>query len=440
MQKYLAAPTFPADDEKTRIAALLNVILLMFIVMSLTFVLLGPFLSSDPFTSLGVLVGTVLVRNGLMSMMRCGRVVMASLFFLMMLWVVSTVLMLLSGGMNGPHMVTYITTVLVAGLLLGSVWGIVFSLFSALFGLLIAFLNMYAVLPETVLSNNTPLNTWLVLAANLVVVAMFQFLALNSLKHALARARHLAWVAQEANDYKSRLIARVSHELRSPLGAVLGLADMLHYGALGDLTVEQQGALQKIVVNATYLQRLVGELLDQSRIEVGQLKVAQEAFSPDALVQQVQSSLAEEARSKGLFLQTELAKELPPTLYGDFNHCSQVLVNLVGNAIQFTESGGVTVRIFLPDENHWAMQVRDTGIGIAPDVQSKIYEPFWQANQSSVRKRGGMGLGLSIVAQYVTLMQGQVELASEVGRGSTFTVILPLHRKEMENETVSLGY
>lgn len=432
LQKYLAPPVFPEDDEKTRVAALLNVILVVFISLSLFSALLGPFLYPEPLTSWLAVGVMVLLRHGLLSMMRRGQVAMASLSLLMMLWVISTILMLLSGGMNGPHMVTYITTVLVAGLLLGSVQGIVFSLFSALFALVIAFLNIYDVLPETALSSNAPLNTWATLAANLVIVAMFQFLALDSLKHALARARHLAWEAQEANAYKSRLIARVSHELRSPLGAILGLADMLHYGALGDLTPEQQGALQKIVINATYLQRLVGELLEQSRIDVGQVKVVWEPFSSGELTQQAQVGLTEQAQAKGLFLRVELAENLPAALLGDFNRCSQVLLNLVGNAIQFTEMGGVTVRVFLPDEEHWAMQVSDTGVGIAPDVQSKIYEPFWQVNQSSVRKRGGMGLGLSIVEQYVKLMQGQINLESDVGRGSTFTVTLPLHRKEVE--------
>lgn len=430
LHQYLSPPVLPGEAEKTRVASLLNIILWGIIANVLMFAILSPFIYPKSFSPIIMLGVMLLLRHGLIVMMRRGRVLLASLLVSTALWIIVTVLMLLSGGMNGPHMVTYVTTVLTAGLLLGGRGGVAFALFSTLAGLLIAYLNTQNALPETILSNNTPLTTWIVLATNLVIVGIFQYLALNSLNKALNRERSLAQTATEANEYKDRLIARVSHELRSPLGAILGLADMLHYGALGPMPTEQQDATKKIVINSYYLKRLVDELLEQSLIEGGQLIVQKKAFSPAEMFRQVSANLIGDAIEKGISLNSELSDDLPAEIIGDVNHCEQILFNLAFNAIKFTEKGSVTMRAFLPDKDTWALQVADTGVGLSLEVQSRVFEPFWQMNESAARKYGGMGLGLSIVKQLTTLMHGQITLESQEGHGSTFTVILPRHLSE----------
>jgi len=126
----------------------------------------------------------------------------------------------------------------------------------------------------------------------------------------------------------------------------------------------------------------------------------------------------------------EVAPNLPQTLIGDAARIEQVLSNLVVNAIKFTKKGGITIRVFKGDSSQWIIQVKDTGIGIAVEEQAQIFEPFRQADETTSRKYGGVGLGLAIVRQLVQVMQGSIQLESKLGQGSTFTVYLPIHESE----------
>jgi len=132
------------------------------------------------------------------------------------------------------------------------------------------------------------------------------------------------------------------------------------------------------------------------------------------------------AQNSGLVLITDIDPNIPPTLSGDPDRIQQVLINLVSNAIKFTEQGSVEMHIFCSNATHWIMQVSDTGPGIPPEIQTTIFEPFQQADGSATRKHRGYGLGLSIVKQLTELMGGEIRLESEIGKGSTFTVELPL--------------
>ncbi|MCB0164381.1 MAG: hypothetical protein KDI79_09155 [Anaerolineae bacterium] len=245
----------------------------------------------------------------------------------------------------------------------------------------------------------------------------------REIEQALIVARDQAIAASR---FKSELLAKVSHELRTPLGAIIGHTEMLQVGLHGPITDKQNQTSAKIIDNANYLTDLVGHLLDQAQYEAGKLTLKITTFTPAEVVDHAVSSLAVTAQQKGLTLKTELGSRLPAKLYGDPVRLQQILVNLVSNAVKYTDEGRVCVRLFLFDAQQWAIQVADTGPGIPPESQARIFEPFGQIDGSMTRRRAGVGLGLAIVKQLTTLMNGQIHLESKVGHGSTFTVMLPL--------------
>jgi PAS domain S-box-containing protein len=242
-------------------------------------------------------------------------------------------------------------------------------------------------------------------------------------EEALALARDQAL---QASRLKTELLAKVSHELRTPLGAILGFAEMLELGVYGSPSEEQKRAMAQIIDSTHYLTGLVNELLDQAQLNEGKLKLNLISFTPADILNDTLSKMQVLANSKGLSLTTDIAADMPTVLTGDLVRLEQILVNLVSNAIKFTQTGKVQVRLCRPDVAHWALQVTDTGIGIPLEAQAYIFEPFAQVDGSMTREQEGFGLGLSIVKQLTHLMGGEVTLESEVGRGSKFTVSLPL--------------
>lgn len=238
--------------------------------------------------------------------------------------------------------------------------------------------------------------------------------------------------ALEASRFKSRLLANVSHDLRTPLGAILGYADMLQEGVYGPLDPRQLRIIQRILSNARRLLGMINSLLDQAQIEAGTLKLRGEGFAPSSLIAAVENIMRLAAEAKGLELCSEIAPDLPSCLVGDADRIQQILLNLVENAIKFTSEGSVLLRLYLPGDGFWGIQVSDTGPGIPPEVQGYIFEAFRRGDESTTREKTGVGLGLSIVKQLAVLMGGDVQLASEMGRGSCFTVRLPLAVPEEE--------
>ncbi|MEM7344226.1 MAG: ATP-binding protein [Chloroflexota bacterium] len=232
--------------------------------------------------------------------------------------------------------------------------------------------------------------------------------------------------AVAANEFKTELLGKVSHELRTPIGAILGYCEMMTEGLYGDLSEEQNETVATVIDSAQYLITLVGELLDQSQLEAGRMVLNVDLFYPQFLLDQIQKRMALLAQEKNLTLTAELDSELPEMISGDINRLQQVLVNLVENGIKFTETGEVKVALRLVDADHWAMQVSDTGLGIPAEDHTHIFDPFGQVDGSPTRLYSGAGLGLSLVKQLTALMGGQVSLESEVGQGSTFTILLPL--------------
>jgi signal transduction histidine kinase len=244
----------------------------------------------------------------------------------------------------------------------------------------------------------------------------------------IKEVQSLAQKATEANEFKTHFIARISHELRTPLGALLGMSEMLQENVYGPLTPAQQDIVQRIIANTHLLEQVFTELLDQSRIEAGQLHLKMGEFSPKILAHTVHSNNLSLAIKKGLSMHIDIDPNLPDMLIGDKARIEQILSNLVVNAIKYTRTGEIMIRVRLEGAKQWLMQVQDTGIGISEEDQEYIFEPFRQVDETVGRKFGGVGLGLSIVKQLVKAMDGTVGVDSRLGQGSTFTVILPLHK------------
>jgi signal transduction histidine kinase len=236
--------------------------------------------------------------------------------------------------------------------------------------------------------------------------------------------------ALEASSLKGQLLSRVSHELRTPLGAILGFSELLHMNAFGELNDGQKDAVTQITDSTNYLTQIVNELLDEAQIESKSMTLKMDFFSPASMLAKVEASMAVLAQNKGLAFSAKVAPGVPDALYGDERRLQQVLINLAGNAIKFTQAGGIQVRIYQPSPTHWAMQVEDSGVGISKEAQSYIFEPFRQVDNAIIRENRGTGLGLSITKQLVELMGGEVNLESRVGQGSTFTVTLPILKKQ----------
>ncbi|MBN1979172.1 MAG: PAS domain S-box protein, partial [Anaerolineae bacterium] len=230
----------------------------------------------------------------------------------------------------------------------------------------------------------------------------------------------------EIDRMKSTFVSIASHELRTPLNAIMGYTEMLNEGVYGDLNDQQRGATGRLLANSSHMLGLVNNLLDRARIEAGTIKLNIGDFNPSKLVDSVKGVMDMMAHNKGLKLTTHTADGVPAILKGDWQRLHQILINFTNNAVKFTQEGSVDIRVYIHDADHWALAVTDTGIGIPEDARQYIFEPFRQADDSATREYGGAGLGLSIVKQLVTLMGGWIELESEEGKGSTFTVILPL--------------
>lgn len=238
--------------------------------------------------------------------------------------------------------------------------------------------------------------------------------------------------ALEANHFKSELLSKVSHELRTPLGAILGYSQLMSEEVLGPVSDQQTEKLSEIVDSVNYLTALVDELLDQGQLAAGKLVTRTEPFAPRQVLEQVSGKMRVLARDKDLALTIDIDADVPATLCGDPIQVQQILVNLIGNSIKFTEHGGVNVHVDTVNNTHWVLRVSDTGSGIPKAFQARIFDPFEQVDGSVTRTHSGTGLGLAIVKQLTTLMGGQVSLDSEVGQGSTFTVQLPIIKAQDE--------
>jgi signal transduction histidine kinase len=237
----------------------------------------------------------------------------------------------------------------------------------------------------------------------------------------------------EASRLKSQLLASFGHDLRSPLGAIIGYAEMLKDGSFGPMSENQEKASSEILDGANQLLSFINNLVGQAQIETGKIVLREYPFDVDEVVGPLLSTLNFHAYKKGLTLVEYIDPALPKKLVGDQFWLRQIVMNLVHNAVKFTEQGSVTVRFIRREERHWAIQVIDTGVGIPLEAQKRVFEAFEQVNSMENSKQSGFGLGLSIVAKLTSIMNGKIELKSEAGKGCTFTVVLPL-KESVERE------
>jgi signal transduction histidine kinase/CheY-like chemotaxis protein len=233
--------------------------------------------------------------------------------------------------------------------------------------------------------------------------------------------------AEAASEAKSRFLATVSHEIRTPLGGILGLADLLRQS---ELSAEQAAYVEAITTSGSALASLIDEILDFSKIEAGKLTLAQERFDLPALVEGVAELLAPRAQGKGLEIASSIGLDVPQWVIGDAARLRQVLINLAGNGVKFTATGGVGISVGRDKEAGIAFAVADTGPGVNPSQRSVIFEDFEQGDGSTTRRHGGTGLGLAISRRIVARMGGSLALACPPGGGSQFRFVIPLARAE----------
>jgi signal transduction histidine kinase/DNA-binding NarL/FixJ family response regulator/HPt (histidine-containing phosphotransfer) domain-containing protein len=248
---------------------------------------------------------------------------------------------------------------------------------------------------------------------------------------AFGRLERTTAKALEAARLKSEFLANMSHEIRTPMNGVLGMIELLSRTGLDD---KQRRYLTTLQTSAGGLMSVLNDILDFSKIEAGKLELREESCRVRVLIDDVTELFAARAELRGIVIESQVEADVPNQVEADTERVRQVLSNLVSNAVKFTDSGSVKVRASVEEYKGQVFQLRfevvDTGVGIEPALQGKLFEAFSQVDGSLTRKHGGTGLGLAICKQLVGLMKGRMGVTSEPGKGSTFWFVLPLRRLE----------
>ena len=355
-----------------------------------------------------------------------------------------TAVALVTGGPAAPVMPWFASLPIIAVFVSGPRWGVLWTLLTLLtvFGLSGADeMNVSFAVPFAASSLRTLQCAALLRLVFFIAVLTFIFKAIEVRQRAALNTAMLA--AQAADRAKSEFLANMSHEIRTPLAAILGYTELLRDESRnpGERTViGRSDALETIHRNGEHLLQVINDILDLSKIEAGRLDLELSFASPRRIVADVVELFAARAAAKSLRLQSRFAADVPETIETDPTRLRQVLANIVGNGIKFTQKGSVSIEtIYRTGPARIEFAVRDTGIGMTPDELGRIFQPFRQADGSTSRRYGGTGLGLAISRRLAEMMGGTIEVSSEPQRGSCFTVSLPVARTRSHEDAAGVA-
>jgi signal transduction histidine kinase/ActR/RegA family two-component response regulator len=352
-----------------------------------------------------------------------------------------TALALVTGGPAAPVTPWFVSLPIIAVFVTGARWGTLWTLLALItVSLLFAAREMGVGFASPFTSSNLRVLQWAALVRLVLFIAVLTlvFKLIELRQRAALKAAMLA--AQAADRAKSEFLANMSHEIRTPLAAILGYTELLREGGHDPNEVEPIGdcdALETIHRNGEHLLQVINDILDLSKIEAGRLDVELSFASPQQIVADVVALFGARAREKKLRFESCFDAELPDAIEIDPTRLRQVLVNIIGNAVKFTEVGTVHVDTKWTGQQsgpgHIEFAIRDSGIGMTTQELSRLFQPFSQADGSTSRRYGGTGLGLAICRRLVQMMDGTIEVTSELDKGSCFTVSLPVARTRLQN-------
>ncbi|MCC7448542.1 MAG: hypothetical protein IT324_14065 [Anaerolineae bacterium] len=231
--------------------------------------------------------------------------------------------------------------------------------------------------------------------------------------------------AEHADKVKSQFLANMSHELRTPLNAIIGYDEAMLGGMVGTFAPEQTKLLGHIQNNSRRLLSLIDDVLDLSKVEAGSIQMYVAPVYPRKTIQDIVDNLQGIAQQQGTTLTAHFTDAVPEVVMNDNKKLQQILTNLISNAIKFTPKGSVSIVVDSADKTNWQFKVCDTGVGMPPDAPSYIFEPFRQVDGAESRRFKGTGLGLAITKRFIDYMGGSIAVETELGKGSTFTIVLP---------------